>query len=89
MCSGIWHLFMTHQATSQQVSERDFRASYGVDPSGPYCRICEQETVCVDGKGGKLLPTTMAKSMQQTRSSSSSMRDNRSTNTTQALLGGA
>lgn len=55
LCSGIRHFFMTHQASSEQVAETEFRTTCGLDPSGLYCRICEHEAVHIDGPGGCLV----------------------------------
>mmetsp|Transcript_119070 Transcript_119070/g.297084 ORF Transcript_119070/g.297084 Transcript_119070/m.297084 type:complete len:99 (+) Transcript_119070:1-297(+) len=55
LCSGLRHLLMTHQASSAQVSSDEFHRACGFDPSGIYCRVMEQETVHVDGKGGALM----------------------------------
>eukprot|EP00443_Scrippsiella_acuminata_P043469 CAMPEP_0115212372 /NCGR_PEP_ID=MMETSP0270-20121206/23245_1 /TAXON_ID=71861 /ORGANISM="Scrippsiella trochoidea, Strain CCMP3099" /LENGTH=616 /DNA_ID=CAMNT_0002626089 /DNA_START=53 /DNA_END=1903 /DNA_ORIENTATION=- len=53
--SGLRHLLMSHQASSKQVASDEFNRTCGMDPSGIYCRVCEQETVHVDRKGGTLI----------------------------------
>lgn len=55
MCAGLRHLTMAHQATTKQLQAQDFHSTCGLDPSGAYCRVCEQELVYVDGRGGKIL----------------------------------
>mmetsp|Transcript_30085 Transcript_30085/g.75937 ORF Transcript_30085/g.75937 Transcript_30085/m.75937 type:complete len:619 (+) Transcript_30085:63-1919(+) len=55
LCSGLRHLLMSHQASSKQVASDEFKRACGLDPSGVYCRVCEQDTVHIDGKGGNLV----------------------------------
>lgn len=55
MCAGLRHLFVAHEASSKQLSTPEFRSVCGLDPSGLYCRVCEQEAVHVEGKGAQLV----------------------------------
>jgi len=53
--AGFRRFFMSHQASSEHVPASEFRRSCGIDPSGVYCRVCEQEPVHVLSKGGQLV----------------------------------
>lgn len=53
LCSGIRHLFMSHNASTHDLSTSDFNMKCGWDQAGMYCRACEREMVHV--KDGELV----------------------------------
>jgi len=53
--AGLRHLLLTHDASSRRVTPDEFSRECGLDPSGLYCRVLEQEMVHVDAKGGQLV----------------------------------
>jgi len=46
-CDGPRRFFVSHEATQEQVASDVFRKSFGCDPQGAYCRLCEREMVHV------------------------------------------
>jgi len=55
LCAGLRHLLLTHEASPRRVEPDEFSRECGLDPSGCYCRVLEQEMVHVDGKSGHLV----------------------------------
>jgi len=46
-CDGPKRFFVPHEASTEQVSPNMFRKTFGCDPQGAYCRLCEREMVHV------------------------------------------
>eukprot|EP00435_Cladocopium_sp_Y103_P016513 s595_g4.t1 len=43
-CHGPRHLFLSHEASDEHIERTVYRQSFGCDPRGAYCRLCERET---------------------------------------------
>jgi len=59
LCHGPRHLFLSHEASDEHIQSAVYRQSFGCDPRGAYCRLCEREMVHVQGdelmKNGRAL----------------------------------
>mmetsp|Transcript_31453 Transcript_31453/g.73769 ORF Transcript_31453/g.73769 Transcript_31453/m.73769 type:complete len:583 (-) Transcript_31453:127-1875(-) len=49
LCEGPRHFLFTHEASAEHVESDVFRRSFGCDPRGAYCRLCERDMVHIDG----------------------------------------
>ncbi|CAK9091177.1 unnamed protein product [Durusdinium trenchii] len=49
LCNGCRHLFFSHQASDAHLAAAVYQRSFGCDPRGAYCRLCEHEMVHIHG----------------------------------------
>eukprot|EP00931_Biecheleriopsis_adriatica_P021725 TRINITY_DN14128_c0_g3_i2.p1 TRINITY_DN14128_c0_g3~~TRINITY_DN14128_c0_g3_i2.p1 ORF type:complete len:631 (+),score=113.70 TRINITY_DN14128_c0_g3_i2:38-1894(+) len=62
LCAGPRHYFVSHEASNESIPATTFRTTWGCDPHGAYCRLCEREMVHISRdelvKNGRTLSQT-------------------------------
>jgi len=76
LCSGLRHLLLRHDATSDRVALGEYEACCGVDPAGMYCNLLEQKAVHVES--GELVVSSHAVQPPSGKSSRSNGSGNKS-----------